>query len=61
MQVQEEKAGLAQKLESLRAVVAQLESVDPEWEHREKGECEALNVVGGPWMVWRGCKGVGWG
>ncbi|EFN53813.1 hypothetical protein CHLNCDRAFT_58481 [Chlorella variabilis] len=41
---QEEKAGLAQKLESLRAMAAQLEEFDPEWESREKGECEALNL-----------------
>ncbi len=26
---------------------AQLEDFDPEWETREKGECEALNVVRG--------------
>lgn len=44
-QIQEEKVALGAKLESLHAVVAQLESVDPEWESREKGECEALNVV----------------
>jgi hypothetical protein len=24
----------------------QLEEFDPEWETREKGECEALNLVG---------------
>lgn len=41
--VQEEKAALAAKLDSLRAMVEQLESVDPQWEQRERGECEALN------------------
>ncbi|KAL4435474.1 hypothetical protein ABPG77_006236 [Micractinium sp. CCAP 211/92] len=43
-QIQDEKAALAQKLEALRAMVQQLEDFDPEWETREKGECEALNV-----------------
>ena len=43
MQIQEEKAGLAAKLEGLRAMVAQLEDFDPEWESRERGECEALS------------------
>jgi chromosome segregation ATPase len=40
--VEEEKAGLSQKLEALKGMVAQLEAFDPDWEEREKGECEAL-------------------
>eukprot|EP00887_Chlorella_sp_A99_P000102 scaffold16.g102.t1 len=40
---QAEKAALAAKVEGLRAMVAQLEDFDPEWESREKGECEALH------------------
>jgi hypothetical protein len=43
---QEQKAALQAKLDSLRAMAAQLEEFDPEWEAREKGECEALNLVG---------------
>lgn len=43
-QTQEEKAALGQKLEALRAMVQQLEDFDPDWEAREKGECEALNL-----------------
>ncbi|KAL4419756.1 hypothetical protein ABPG75_006854 [Micractinium tetrahymenae] len=43
-QIQEEKAALAQKLEALKAMVQQLEDFDPEWETREKRECEALNL-----------------
>ncbi|KAL4856966.1 Intersectin-1 [Chlorella vulgaris] len=38
------KAALAGKVEALRGMVAQLEGFDPEWETKEKGECEALNL-----------------
>ena len=39
----------------------QLEEFDPEWESREKGECEALNLVGGQGALagWLGCAAVG--
>jgi hypothetical protein len=55
VQAQEEKAGLAQKLESLKAMAAQLEQFDPEWESREKGECEALNLVRSIQTAGQGC------
>jgi hypothetical protein len=45
--VEREKAGLAGQLEALRASVAQLEAFDPEWEGRERAECEAMRQVRG--------------
>ena len=64
-QIQEEKAALGAKLEALRATVAQLEAVDPEWESRERGECEELNKVRGAWGrvegLHGGLGGAGWG
>lgn len=44
--VQAEKATLAAKLEALRLTVGQLESFDPDWEVRERGECEEMQEVG---------------
>lgn len=43
--IEEEKAGLAAKMAALQAMVAQLEDYDPEWETREKGECERMRQV----------------
>ncbi len=45
LQVQEEKAALGAKLDALRALVVQLESYDPDWEERERGECVELSKV----------------
>ena len=40
--VEDEKAELAAKMAALQSAVAQLEDYDPEWEAREKAECDGM-------------------
>lgn len=40
--IEEEKSGLSAKAAALKTAVSQLENYDPEWETRERGECETL-------------------
>jgi len=43
--IEDEKAGLAVKMAALKTAVTQLEDYDPQWESRERGECEEMRMV----------------
>jgi len=43
--VEAEKSSLLSKKSALETAIAQLQEYDPEWEEKEKGECESLKKV----------------